>query len=74
MMTTTMIGMQKVIDNLKAKNPSVKIMIGGAPVSQDIAEKWGADGYADDATNALSDAIKMIGSLKEMKDKAEGKQ
>ena len=74
MMTTTMIGMQKVIDNLKAKNPNVKIMIGGAPVSQDVAEKWGADGYADDATNALSDAIKMIGSLKEMKDEAEGKQ
>jgi corrinoid protein of di/trimethylamine methyltransferase len=74
MMTTTMIGMQKVIDNLKAKNPNVKIMIGGAPVSQDIAEKWGADGYADDATNALSDAIKMIGSLKEMKDEAEAKQ
>jgi corrinoid protein of di/trimethylamine methyltransferase len=74
MMTTTMVGMQKVIDNLKAKNPNVKIMIGGAPVSQDVAEKWGADGYADDATNALSDAIKMIGSLKEMKDKAEGKK
>ncbi len=74
MMTTTMIGMQKVIDNLKAKNPNVKIMIGGAPVSQDIAEKWGADGYADDATNALSDAIKMIGSLKDMKDEAEAKQ
>ncbi len=74
MMTTTMIGMQKVIDNLKAKNPNVKIMIGGAPVSQDVADKWGADGYADDATNALSDAIKMIGSLKEMKDKAKGKQ
>ncbi|UCG78384.1 MAG: corrinoid protein [Nitrospirota bacterium] len=73
MMTTTMVGMQKVIDNLKAKNPNVKIMIGGAPVSKDIAEKWGADGYADDATNALSDAIKMIGSLKEMKDDAEGK-
>jgi corrinoid protein of di/trimethylamine methyltransferase len=74
MMTTTMVGMQKVIDNLKAKNPNVKIMIGGAPVSQDVAEKWGADGYADDATNALSDAIKMIGSLKEMKDEAEGKK
>ncbi len=74
MMTTTMVGMQKVIDNLKAKNPNVKIMIGGAPVSKDIAEKWGADGYADDATNALSDAIKMIGSLKELKDQAEGKR
>jgi len=71
MMTTTMVGMQKVISNLKAKNPNVIIMIGGAPVSHDIAEKWGADGYAKDASNALSDAIRMISSLKKLKEKAD---
>lgn len=74
MMTTTMVGMKKVIDNLKAKNPNVKIMIGGAPVSQDIAEKWGADGYAKDANNALKDAINMISSLKKLKEAAEKKE
>jgi trimethylamine corrinoid protein len=74
MMTTTMVGMKKVIDNLKAKNPDVKIMIGGAPVSQDIAEKWGADGYAKDANNALKDAINMISSLKKLKEAAEKKE
>jgi corrinoid protein of di/trimethylamine methyltransferase len=74
MMTTTMTGMKKVIDDLHAKNPNVKIMIGGAPVSQDIAEKWGADGYAKDANNALKDAINMISSLKKMKDEAEAKK
>lgn len=68
MMTTTMGGMKKVIDNLKAKNPNIKIMIGGAPVSQDIAEKWGADGYAKDATNALKDAVNMISSLRKMRE------
>ena len=73
MMTTTMSGMQKVIKDLKEKNPNVKIMIGGAPVSSDIADKFGADGYADNANNALKDAINMIGSLKKMKDEAEGK-
>jgi len=73
MMTTTMTGMQKVIDDIRKKNPKVKIMIGGAPVSKDVAQKYGADGYAADATNALADAIKMIGSLKEMKDEAEAK-
>src|SRR5450759_3312278 len=67
MMTTTMTGMKKVIDDLRAKNPHVKIMIGGAPVSQDVADKYGADGYAKDATNALKDAINMIESLKKMK-------
>ena len=71
MMTTTMTGMKKVIDDLRKKNPKVKIMIGGAPVSQDIADKWGADGYAKDATNALKDAINMISALKKLKEEAE---
>jgi corrinoid protein of di/trimethylamine methyltransferase len=74
MMTTTMGGMKKVIDNLKAKNPNIKIMIGGAPVSQDIAEKWGADGYAKDASNALKDAINLVSSLKKLKEEAEAKK
>lgn len=74
MMTTTMTGMKKVIDDLHAKNPNVKIMIGGAPVSQDIAEKWGADGYAKDASNALKDALDMVSSLKRLKEEAEAKK
>jgi len=74
MMTTTMVGMKKVIDDLKAKNPDVKIMIGGAPVSADVAEKWGADGYSPDANNALKDAINMISSLKKLKEEAEQKK
>jgi corrinoid protein of di/trimethylamine methyltransferase len=74
MMTTTMVGMKKVIDDLKAKNPDVRIMIGGAPVSADVAEKWGADGYAPDANNALKDAINMISSLKKLKEEAEQKK
>ncbi len=74
MMTTTMVGMKKVIDDLKTKNPDIKIMIGGAPVSQDVAEKWGADGYSADANNALKDAINMISALKKLKEEAEAKK
>lgn len=66
MMTTTMLGMKTVIEKLKAKNPNVKIMIGGAPVSAEMAEKWGADGYAPDAPNALQEALNMIKGLREM--------
>jgi corrinoid protein of di/trimethylamine methyltransferase len=66
MMTTTMVGMKEVIKRIKEKNPKAKIMIGGAPVTEEIAEKWGADGYAKDANNALKEAIKMISSLKEL--------
>jgi corrinoid protein of di/trimethylamine methyltransferase len=71
MMTTTMVGMQKVIEKLKQKNPNVKIMIGGAPVSKELADKWGADGYAPDANNALKEAINMISSLRKMRQEAE---
>ncbi len=66
MMTTTMVGMKKAIEKLRAKNPNVKIMIGGAPVTEKAAEMWGADGYAPDATNALKEAINMVASLREM--------
>jgi corrinoid protein of di/trimethylamine methyltransferase len=66
MMTTTMVGMKKVIELIKAKNPNVAIMLGGAPVTQDVAELWGADGYAESAGNAVQEAIKMISQLRKL--------
>lgn len=66
MMTTTMMGMKKAIANLKEKNPDVKIMIGGAPVTGEIADVFGADGYSENASNAVSEAIKMVGALRKM--------
>ncbi len=67
MMTTTMLGMKKVIELIKEKNPNVGIMLGGAPVTQDVANLFGADGYAESAGNAVSEGIKMIGRLREMR-------
>ncbi len=67
MMTTTMVGIKKAIEKLRAKNPNVKIMIGGAPVTEKVAEMWGADGYAPDASNALKEAINMVASLREIR-------
>ena len=66
MMTTTMVGMPEIIKKLKDKNPNVKIMIGGAPVNENLAGQWGADGYAKDANNALKDAINMVTSLRDL--------
>lgn len=66
MMTTTMVGMKDIIAKIKEKNPNVKIMIGGAPVSEDLADKWGADGFAKDANNALKDALNMVKALKDL--------
>jgi len=69
MMTTTMLGMKKVIQMIKDKNPNVAIMLGGAPVTQDVANLFGADGYAESAGNAVSEGIKMIGRLREIQNK-----
>ena len=71
MMTTTMLGMKKVIQMIKEKNPNVGIMLGGAPVTQDVANLFGADGYAESAGNAVSEGIKMIGRLRELQKKDE---
>jgi len=38
----------------------VKVMIGGAPISQEWAETIGADGYAEDAVGAVELAKKMV--------------
>ncbi|MEN8779766.1 MAG: corrinoid protein [Desulfobacterales bacterium] len=69
MMTTTMLGMKKVIKMIKEKNPNVAIMLGGAPVTKDVANLFGADGYAESAGNAVSEGIKMIGRLREYQKK-----
>lgn len=71
MMTTTMLGMKKVIQMIKDKNPDVAIMLGGAPVTKDVASLFGADGYAESAGNAVQEAIKMISQLRELRHKGQ---
>jgi len=59
LLTTTMPGMEKTIKALKGAGISAKVMIGGAPVTQNYADKIGADGYAADAASAV-DVAKML--------------
>lgn len=72
MMTTTMMGMKKVVEKIKEKNPNVAIMLGGAPLTKEVAGLFGADGYAESAGNALQEAIKMIGQLRKLKETKKG--
>jgi methanogenic corrinoid protein MtbC1 len=44
----------------KTKLPGVKIMIGGAPVSQRLADEWGADGYGENAMEAARVATRLL--------------
>ncbi len=64
LMTTSMLNMPEVIRKIRARNPKVRIMIGGAPVNPEIAEKYGADGYAKNAGTAVDEAIRLLKMLK----------
>lgn len=60
MMTTTMMAMKKTIPMLKAANPAIKIMVGGAPLSPEIAKMFGADIYAANASDAPVMASQLL--------------
>jgi len=61
LLTTTMMGQKKVIEALERAGlrGGVKVMVGGAPVSQAFAETIGADGYAQDAVAAVELATRL---------------
>ena len=63
LLTTTMPGMKNVIDALEqAKlHQRVKVMVGGAPITDDFARQIGADGFAPDASRAVSVAKSLLG-------------
>jgi len=60
LLTTTMPAMEEIVKAVKAAGVPVKIMVGGAPVSNDYAKKIGADGYASDAAAAVTLAKSLV--------------
>ena len=62
LLTTTMPGMKDTIEAFKAAGlrDHVKIMVGGAPVTQNFADEIGADGYAPDAASAADLAKELV--------------
>lgn len=64
LMTTSMVTMQEIVKKLKEKNPKVRIMLGGAPITPEVVEKYGADGYAESAGTAVEEAMRLIKMLK----------
>jgi 5-methyltetrahydrofolate--homocysteine methyltransferase len=61
LLTTTMPGMKNTIEALRQAGirDQVKVMVGGAPVTQQFAEQIGADGYGENASAAVSLARKL---------------
>ncbi len=60
LLTTTMPQMKSVVEAVKTAGIDSKVMIGGAPVTQDYADEIGADGYAPDAASAADLARTMV--------------
>jgi 5-methyltetrahydrofolate--homocysteine methyltransferase len=61
LLTTTMVGMKDVVAAIRAANlADVKVIVGGAPVTQDFADQIGADGYASDAASAVEAARRVM--------------
>lgn len=62
LLSTTRVNMKGIIERIRSSelNHSVKIMVGGAPLTQDFADSIGADGYAPDAGQAVKKAGELI--------------
>ena len=60
LLTTTMVKMEDVIKAAKEAGLKAKVMIGGASVTQEFADKIGADGYAPDAPSAVGKAKELV--------------
>ncbi|MFQ3549556.1 MAG: corrinoid protein [Armatimonadota bacterium] len=63
LLTTTMPAMKETIEAFEAAGlrDGVKVMIGGAPVTQNYADEIGADGYSPDAASAVDKAKELLG-------------
>ncbi|MBN2377088.1 MAG: corrinoid protein [Sedimentisphaerales bacterium] len=60
LLTTTMPMMEKTVSAFKEAGIDAKVMIGGAPVTRDYADKIGAAGFAADAASAVDIAKKLV--------------
>jgi len=65
LLTTTMTAMQEVVEVAKAEGirDQVKIMVGGAPITQTYCDQIGADAFTADAATAADRAVELCGAL-----------
>jgi 5-methyltetrahydrofolate--homocysteine methyltransferase len=60
LLTTTMPAMEATTALFKQKAAQIKVIVGGAPVTEDFARKIGADGYSDDAPSAVELSRRLL--------------
>jgi len=61
LLTTTLPAMENTLRAIKEAHPSVRVIVGGAPVTQAYADSIGADGFGRDANAAVSLARRLVG-------------
>ena len=61
LLTTTMPALEATVAALKASGKGYKVMVGGAPINQEYADKVGADAYTPDAASAAKKAKELVG-------------
>ena len=63
LLTTTMANMKGVVDLVEERGLSgkVKVLVGGAPLTEEFAESIGANSYAYDAANAVEKVMALVG-------------
>lgn len=59
LLTTTMVNMEEIVNDIKKHKPDVKVFIGGAPVNNDFCKKIGADFYAPDPQGVVETLNKV---------------
>jgi 5-methyltetrahydrofolate--homocysteine methyltransferase len=60
LLTTTMPAMREVVKAIRDAGLTVKVVIGGAPITPEFAREIGADGYAPDAASAVEAAMALL--------------
>jgi methanogenic corrinoid protein MtbC1 len=61
LMTTSMLAIPKIIEEIRKEYTQTAVLVGGAPLTRHIAVSYGADGYADNAGEAVAEALRIIG-------------
>ena len=63
LMTTTLASMEETIKAIKAEDPAVKVMVGGAVLTEEYAHQMGADFYCSDAMKSVEAAQKVFAEM-----------
>jgi len=61
LLSSTMMNIEQAIKVIRKENPTIRILVGGAPLTEEFARRLGADGYAPDAYLGAQKAKELLG-------------